>query len=300
MSHINNIDGVTAMDLTYFHTFRTVARRQSFTRAAEELGYAQSSVTTQIQKLEKSYGVQLFERHSKGLRLTTAGEELLRITVQMLDLYQQSKEKLTKQGGGTLHIGTIDSLAAYYLPPIIQQLRERYEELTIQLLPGMENEIVSKVKEGELDIGIILEREPSDPALHWTAIREERLIAVAAKGHPLAGLEPIMLRDLDGMEWIMAEDTCNYRMMLEKVLNKNNIAYQVGLELGNPEAIKRYVMSGTGIALLPQMAVEEEIRRGDLEALPFSHGDISLQLQWFVHPNKWISHALQAFIDSLR
>ncbi|WP_168118856.1 LysR family transcriptional regulator [Paenibacillus sp. HB172176] len=288
------------MDLTYFHTFRTVARRQSFTRAAEELGYAQSSVTTQIQKLEKSYGVQLFERHSKGLRLTTAGEELLRITVQMLDLYQQSKEKLTKQGGGTLHIGTIDSLAAYYLPPIIQQLRERYEELTIQLLPGMENEIVSKVKEGELDIGIILEREPSDPALHWTAIREERLIAVAAKGHPLAGLEPIMLRDLDGMEWIMAEDTCNYRMMLEKVLNKNNIAYQVGLELGNPEAIKRYVMSGTGIALLPQMAVEEEIRRGDLEALPFSHGDISLQLQWFVHPNKWISHALQAFIDSLR
>ncbi|MEI0740326.1 LysR family transcriptional regulator [Paenibacillus sp. JTLBN-2024] len=104
------------MDLTYLNTFREVALRQSFTRAAEELGYAQSSVTTQIQKLEKAYGVQLFERFGKGLRLTSAGEELLRFTVQMLDLHQQSKERLGRQSGGTLSIGTIDSLAAYFLP----------------------------------------------------------------------------------------------------------------------------------------------------------------------------------------
>lgn len=87
------------MDLTYFQTFREVAVRQSITRAAEALGYAQSSVTTQIQKLEKAYDVQLFERYGKGLRLTSAGEELLRIAVQMLDLYQESQEKLAKQAG---------------------------------------------------------------------------------------------------------------------------------------------------------------------------------------------------------
>lgn len=114
------------MDFIYLKTFRQVALRQSFTRAAEELGYAQSSVTTQIQKLEKEYNVKLFERHGKTLRLTSSGEELLKIAVQIIELYDQSKEKLAMQGGGTLSIGTIDSIASYFLPQVIQTIRESY------------------------------------------------------------------------------------------------------------------------------------------------------------------------------
>lgn len=80
------------MDLTYLRTFREVAKRQSFTRAAEELGYAQSSVTMQIQKIEKEYGVPLIERHGRQLRLTPPGEELLKLFVEILDLYDRSKK----------------------------------------------------------------------------------------------------------------------------------------------------------------------------------------------------------------
>lgn len=112
------------MDLTYMRTFREVAKRQSFTRAAEELGYAQSSVTMQIQKIEKEYGVPLIERHGRALRLTPPGEELLKLFVEILDLYDRSKETIAQQIGGTLTIGTIDSLAAFYLPPFLQQLRD--------------------------------------------------------------------------------------------------------------------------------------------------------------------------------
>jgi DNA-binding transcriptional LysR family regulator len=288
------------MDLVYFQTFREVALRQSFTRAAEELGYAQSSVTTQIQKLEKAYGVQLFERYSKGLRLTSAGEELLKIAVQMLDLYQQSKEKLTRQGGGTLSIGTIDSLASYYLPPLIQQIRYKYSDLIIRLQPDREDLIVNKVKEGELDIGLILESKPSDPTLKWLTIREEPLVLIANSEHPLSILDNVELGHLNGIEWIMAEDSCNYRIMLEKVLRSKGISYRVGLELGNPEAIKRCVMAGSGISLLPKMVAEEEIRRGELIVLPFAHPDIRLDLQLVIHPKKWISHALQEFIEILK
>jgi DNA-binding transcriptional LysR family regulator len=288
------------MDLVYFQTFREVALRQSFTRAAEELGYAQSSVTTQIQKLEKAYGVQLFERYSKGLRLTSAGEELLKIAVQMLDLYQQSKEKLTRQGGGTLSIGTIDSLASYYLPPLIQQIRYKYSDLIIRLQPDREDLIVNKVKEGELDIGLILESKPSDPTLKWLTIREEPLVLIANSEHPLSTLDKVELGHLNGIEWIMTEDSCNYRIMLEKVLRSKGISYRVGLELGNPEAIKRCVMAGSGISLLPKMVAEEEIRRGELIVLPFAHPDIRLDLQLVIHPKKWISHALQEFIEILK
>lgn len=288
------------MELIYLQTFREVAQRQSFTRAAEELGYAQSSVTTQIQKLEKVYGVELFERFGRGLRLTSAGEELLKMAVQMLNLYQESKEKLARQGGGTLSIGTIDSLASYYLPPYVQQLRRDYPELAIRLQPDREESILNKIREGEFDLGLILASTPSDPALEWLAIREESLVLIANPIHPLTALDNVELQHLVGWEWFMSEESCNYRIMLEKVLRANSIVYRVGLELGNPEAIKRCVMAGDGIALLPRMAAEEEIRRGKLAVLPFAHPEIRLELQLVKHPKKWISHALADFMIRLR
>lgn len=283
------------MDLTYLLTFREVALRQSFTRAAEELGYAQSSVTTQIQKLEKAYHVQLFERFGKSMRLTSAGEELLRITVQMLDLYQESKEKLSKQGGGTLSIGTIDSIASYFLPPFIQQIRKRYPDLHVRLQPDREDYILTKVKEGELDIGVILEIKPADSALTWLTLREEPLVLITKPEHPLTRMDEVRLEHLNDVEWIMPEESCNYRIMLEKLLKRNRISYGIGLELGNPEAIKRCVMSGPGISILPQMAAIDEIRRGELAMLPFVHPDFHLNLQLVMHPRKWISYALRDF-----
>lgn len=287
------------MDLTYLQTFREVAYRQSFTKAAGELGYAQSSVTTQIQKLEQVYCVKLFERYGKSLRLTSAGEELLKITVQMLDLYQQSKETLAVQGGGTLTIGTIDSLASYYLPTLLQHIRRKYPALTIRLLPDREASIVQKVKEGDIDIGLLLENEPSDPALQWKKIREEPLVLIANPHHPLLALDTISLDQLNEVEWIMTEDSCNYRIMLEKLLRAQGIPYRVGLELGNPEAIKRCLRSGSGISMLPRMAAEEEIERGELAVIPFTHPDIRLDLHMVVHPKKWISHSLREFIELL-
>lgn len=288
------------MELIYLQTFREVAVRKSFTKAADELGYAQSSVTTQIQKLEKEYGVKLFERYGRGLRLTKSGEELFKYAVQMLDLFQQSKEKLTKQGGGILSIGTIDSLAAYFLPSVLHRLRQEHEDLAIRLQTDREDSIVSKVREGEYDLGLILENKPEDTSLNWISIREEPLHLIAHPDHPLHRLPVIELEHLADYEWIMTEDTCNYRIMLEKVLRASGAPVRIGLELGNPEAIKRYIMSGTGISLLPRMVAEEEIKRGELAVLPFQHPDIRLDIQIVVHPKKWLSHSLQDMIEMLK
>ncbi|MCP1310197.1 LysR family transcriptional regulator [Paenibacillus tyrfis] len=289
------------MDLTYFQTFREVAKRQSFTRAAEELGYAQSSVTMQIQKLEREYGVSLFERHGRLLRLTPPGEVLLKLAVQMLDLYAQSKEIVGNQVGGTLTIGTIDSLAAYYLPPYLQQLRERFPELNIHIQAERESLIVSKVKEGEFDIGLLLDGKPVDPALRCETIREEPLVLTAPPGHPLTQLSGgVSVDHLNGVELIMSEESCNYRGMFENVLRAHNVSFLIRFELGNPEAIKQCVMNGLGVALLPQIVVEEEVRRGRLKVLPFVHPDIRFDLQLFVHPKKWMSQPLLAFIRLLK
>ncbi|MBP1961355.1 LysR family transcriptional regulator [Paenibacillus aceris] len=287
------------MDLTYFRTFREVARRKSFTKAAEELGYAQSSITMQIQKLEREYGVPLFERYGRQLRLTAPGESLLKLATQMLDLYDQSKEMIASQLTGTLTIGTINSLAAYYLPPFLQALKQLYPGLNIQLFPDSEASLMNKVREGDYDLGLLLDRFPADPHLTCTKIKEEPLVLVAPLAHPLTQLNHIKLTDFQQTEFIVTEESCIYRGMFEKLLKDHAIPLQIGFELGNLEAIKQCVMSGLGIALLPRIAVQSELEQHKLVALPFSHVDLSLNIQLILHPKKWISQPLQSFITLL-
>ncbi|WP_413232204.1 LysR family transcriptional regulator [Paenibacillus sp. BJ-4] len=298
---INIFDGVTSLDFIYLQTFREVAIRESFTRAAEVLGYAQSSVTTQIQKLEKAYQVKLFDRYSNNkIRLTSAGEELFKLAGQMLELFEQSKEKLAKQGGGSMTIGTMDSIASYFLPPYMQATRKEYPDLNIRLYTDREEMILHQVREGEADVGLILADDSSDPALQWITIREEPLVLIVHPNHPLIAKKRIRLGDLVDAEWIMPEHTCNYRQLLERVLRANGIAYRVGLELGNPEAIKRSIKTGEGISILPLMAALEEIEREELKVLPFEHAELKLEIQLVFHPKKWVSNALSFFMESLR
>jgi DNA-binding transcriptional LysR family regulator len=294
-------DGVARLDFIYLQTFREVAIRESFTRAAEVLGYAQSSVTTQIQKLEKTYQVKLFERYSNNkIRLTSAGEELFKLAGQMLELFEQSKEKLAKQGGGSMTIGTMDSIASYFLPPYMQATRKEYPDLNIRLHTDREEMILHQVREGEADVGLILADDSSNPALQWITIREEPLVLIVHPNHPLIAKERISLDDLVDAEWIMPEHTCNYRQLLERVLRANGITYRVCLELGNPEAIKRSIKTGEGISILPLMAALEEIEREELKVLPFEHAELKLEIQLVLHPKKWVSNALRFFMESMR
>ena len=287
------------MDLTYLRTFREVAKRQSFTRAAEELGYAQSSVTMQIQKIEKEYGVPLIERHGRQLRLTPPGEELLKLFVEILDLYDRSKETIAQQIGGTLTIGTIDSLAAFYLPPYLQQLRTKFPKLDIHLQTMQEANLLAKIKDGEVDIGLMLDRTTTDSLLERTIIRDEPLVLIAPINHPLAHMDTVTLQDLNNCELIVSEESCIYRSLFENLLKEHGIIFRIGFELSNLEAIKRCVMNGLGIALLPKIVAEEEIERGNLAELPFAHQEIHFDLQLLMHPKKWKSQPLQFLTQML-
>ncbi|WP_339320256.1 LysR family transcriptional regulator [Paenibacillus sp. FSL R10-2734] len=287
------------MDLTYLRTFREVAKRQSFTRAAEELGYAQSSVTMQIQKIEKEYGVPLIERHGRQLRLTPPGEELLKLFVEILDLYDRSKETIAQQIGGTLTIGTIDSLAAFYLPPYLQQLRTKFPKLDIHLQTMQEANLVAKIKDGEVDIGLMLDRTTTDSLLERTIVRDEPLVLIAPINHPLAQIDKVTLQDLNNCELIVSEESCIYRSLFENLLKEHGIIFRIGFELSNLEAIKRCVMNGLGIALLPKIVAEEEIERGNLAELSFVHPEIHFDLQLLMHPKKWKSQPLQFLTQML-
>ncbi|MBD2868203.1 LysR family transcriptional regulator [Paenibacillus arenilitoris] len=288
------------MELTYLQTFREIVKWGSYTRAAEQLGYAQSSVTTQIQRLEASYGAVLFERYGRTMRLTMAGEALLPYASEMLRLHAESKEVVSKQSAGALTIGTIETLAAFFLPPYLQAYRRDYPEMKVNLQPGNEPFIIEAVKEGTMDVGLILDPPLADPELHTVVVRKEELVIAAHPDHRLGGLAAAQVRDLAGESLILTEEGCTYRAMLLRALKEEGVEHQLSYEFGNLEAIKQCVVYGLGVALLPRIVVEEELRNGRLKAVPFSHPSCEFYTQLIYSRKKWMSAAFRDFIALMR
>ncbi|WP_090984026.1 LysR family transcriptional regulator [Paenibacillus sp. CF384] len=287
------------MELTYLKTFREVAKCGSYTRAAESLGYAQSSITSQIQKLEEAYGAVLLERFGRGMRLTMAGEALLQYANDIHRLHEESKEVVAKQAKGTLSIGTIETLAAFYLPPHLQAYRREFPEVNIVIQPANEPFIIEAVKEGELDVGIILDPPFTDPELHSSILREETLVMITSPNHRLNGQSEVHVEDLENESLILTEDGCTYRAMLLKVLKGNQVSFSLSYEFGNLEAIKQCVIYGLGIALVPRITVAEEIRKGQLIAIPFVHPDCKFYTQLIYSKKKWKSKAFNGLVELL-
>ncbi|HYF62797.1 MAG TPA: LysR family transcriptional regulator, partial [Herpetosiphonaceae bacterium] len=186
------------MDFIYLQTFCEVARWGTFTRTAEELGYAQSSVTTQIQRLEEQYGAVLFERYGRRMRLTQAGEALLPYARQILALQDEAKTQISQQQTGTITIGTIETLAAYYLPPVLEAFRASHPGIAIALRSGNEESIVQAIKAGECDLGLVLDHVAEQEKLVSVPLRKEALAIVARPGSIYGGRTEITPAELAG------------------------------------------------------------------------------------------------------
>ncbi|MED4586000.1 LysR family transcriptional regulator [Brevibacillus choshinensis] len=289
------------MDTRYLQTFREVAKCQSFTRAAEVLGYAQSSVTTQIQNLETEFGVTLFERWGRKIRLTHAGEALLGYSDQVLAILDEAKGNFSEQAqmAGTLSIGTVESLAAFYLPPFLQKFRKEQPRMRMQLHPGICHDLRQGVKEGKYDFAFVLDWMQDHPELTNMNLGEEKLVVVAAPDHPLTKKERVEAKDFSGESWIFTEAGCSYRSIMEAVLRDAEATIDMTLEFGSLEAIKQCVSYDLGIALVPYIAVAEEAKNGTLAILPFSHPEVRVYRQLIYHKKKWMSQALLYFLELL-
>ncbi|MGG1661695.1 LysR family transcriptional regulator [Brevibacillus sp. NRS-1366] len=289
------------MDTRYLQTFREVAKWHSFTRAAEILGYAQSSVTTQIQNLETEFGVTLFERWGRKIRLTQAGEVLLAYSEQLLAILEETKANLSEQAhlAGTLSIGTVESLAAFYLPPYLQKFRQEQPRMRISLHPGICHDLRQGVKDGRYDFAFVLDWLQDHPELTTINLGEQKLVVICAPTHPLAKKDKIEAYDFSGENWIFTESGCSYRSIMEAVLRDAGATIVSSFEFGSLEAIKQCVAYDLGIALVPYIAVAEEAKKGTLAILPFSHPDVRVYRQLVYHKKKWMPQALLRFLEIL-
>jgi DNA-binding transcriptional LysR family regulator len=290
------------VELRQLRTFQTVARLMNFNRAADTLNYAQSTVSAQIKLLEEELGVSLFDRLGKRIVITEAGQKLMRYAQKMIDI---ERETLTEISNSETLIGSISvrapqTVGTYLLPSVLQQFKSRYPRVGFDVSSCAFFSLGQELRSGIIDVAFLLAESISSSDLTAEIVRIEPLIFVSDPDHLFTKSAGITFRDLNGQSIFLPKHDCSYKMQFEELLTAENVSPSVVMEFNSIEAIKQCVIKGLGITLIPEIAVKSELAQNKLAKIPWLDGPLETGVLMIRHKDKWISPALQAFMDLCR
>ncbi len=280
------------MDIKNFKTFKKIVETGSFSRAAEQLGYAQSTVTFHIQSIESHYGQPLFNRMGGTIELTDFGQSLVGQVDALLGAYEAVEGASAKdmEPQGSLKIGTPESLLLYRLYDIIEQYKTMYPQVEIVISIDMCSVLRNKVLNGELDMSFLLQPEYQYAQLNTKLLKKEDMCFVAPPDYEGDDFLP------QGSQMVLyTEKECTYREVFQNYLQGQRFYPSNVLETGSVEVIKKYVQYGMGISYLPLYAVMEDARQGKLRTKTHQ-SPVEFYTQVIYHRSKWLSPAANAFL----
>lgn len=287
------------MEFRQLHAFCAVANTASFTHAANILGYAQSTVSTQIQLLEQELNTKLFDRLGKTVVLTSQGSCFLTYAKQILHLSLAAQEAVSGSitPTGSITIGAPESLCVLRLPILLQEYRKRCPNVKIALKTGTCSDFDYWLKSHLIDIAFFLQQETIHPELVTHTLFPEPMVLVAGADHPLIKKGTLTPQDLHNESLILSEIGCSYRIILENILALKRVYPASILDFSSVSAMKQCAISGLGITLLPKIAVTNELATGQLVDLNWNGPDFGISAQIAYHKDKWLSPALAAFFN---
>ncbi|PRY46506.1 LysR family transcriptional regulator [Umezawaea tangerina] len=240
------------MDTRLLRTFRVLARTGSFTATAAELHLVQSTVTTQIKSLEHDLGAKLVDRLPGGAELTEAGVRVLAGAHELLAAEQRLRDaaRSTPEVTGDVRLGAPESMCAYRLPRVVADLAGRWPGITVHLTPVGTPAALDGVRDGVLDVALVLEDEAPVTSLDSVAVGVERIDLVAAPGHPDEG------------RYFLLEEGCSYTDRFARGLSGAHPT-----RFGSIEAARSCVVAGLGLSVLPRVAVADQLAAGTLRSV---------------------------------
>ncbi len=290
------------MELRDLRTFAAVARLLSFHRAAAELNAAQSTVSARIAALETELGVRLFERLGRRVALTEAGERLVQYAAKLIDVEDEARAWVTGESRlrGMLTVRVPESLCAYRLPPVIAAFRRRHPEVALHLAACTLNGLEKDLRQGITDLAFVMADSVRGGDLNVEALGVEPLLLVASPHHPLATRGRVTARDLHGVTLALSSADCAYRAVMEDALAAEGVQPAAGLEFSSAAALRGCVASGTGITLLPEAAVRDDLRTGTLRALAWADQPFETAVLMVRHRGKWVPPYMDTFMALCR
>lgn len=286
------------MEIRHLATFLKIIETGSYTAAAAELGYTQSTITSHMQTLEQSVGGEVFTYFNRKLQLTALGKELIPLAEDLLATHDKIKNMQKTDGlRGTLRVAAPESLTISRLGPVIKRFSQHHPDVKLILTNGTCGENQEELLNGRVDVALMLFPAMAvEKCLHHV-LTEEKIVMVGAPDAP-EQFKDIQKKQSDHV-YITNEQGCSYRTMFEQHLTKQNLLSFQTMELWSIGAIKKMVMSGLGFAVLPYITVQEELENGSLKIIKQDEAFEPIYSHILIKKKKWVSPIAHAFMEAV-
>jgi DNA-binding transcriptional LysR family regulator len=264
-----------------FEVFEAVARRGSFTRAAEELFLTQPTISMQIKKLTNTVGLPLFEQIGKRIYLTEVGETLLSTCREIFESLNNFEMQVSEFKGlkqGKLRLAVVTT-AKYFAPRLLGSFCKLYPGVDVSLEVSNREGLLERIGKNCDDL-YILGQPPKKLDVVYEAFLDNHLVVLAANNHPLVGQRNISLARIAQEPFIMREPGSGTRMAVERLFDQYKLKFTTRMELGSSEAIKQTILGGLGISILSRHTLGQNAAMSQLTVLDVEH--FPIKRQWYV------------------
>lgn len=287
------------MELRILNTFLKVAQLQSFSKAADSLGYSQSAITVQVQQLENELGVRLFDRIGKNVTITHYGQSFIPYARDVISSATKAAHFAVDDHDltGTLRIGSIESIITTSFSEILPLFHQRCPHVTTTIYSGGTQELMEMLHHNELDLIYTLDEPGYDPQLIKLFEQPEEVVVMAGGQHPLSKSEHLALKDIINEDFILMPKTSNYRHLFDAELARQKLEVHPFLELDGTDMAIRLLESNPYLTVLPRYAAEAQVQSGRIVVLPVEDCHMEQYRQLVHHKDKVITPQIRAIAD---
>lgn len=290
------------MEFRNLYSFLRVAELGSFTKAAAELGYAQSTVTTQIKGLEAEMGFALFEHVGRRVTLTSYGQQLIPYVNEILQLEERISlihQTAPSEVVGTLRIGIVESILNSLLLANIKEYRARFPNVLIQIYPAVTKPLLEMLRKNEVDLIFAMGEQGSTAGFICAASHDERAVFVASPEHPMAQMECVSLADVLRQPLILTGEITLLRQELVKAAGGLGLEVQPVIETQSSNIILSLVRQNLGLSFLPEHMVRSAYLSGKVAVLPVIDYELPFQVHIYYHKNKYLTPQMTGLISQI-
>lgn len=279
------------MELRVLTTFLKVAQLQSFSKAAESLGYSQSAITVQVQQLENELGVRLFDRIGKNVTITHYGQEFIPYARDVITAATKAVTFAVEDRDltGTLRIGTIESILMASFQQILPEFHRRCPRVKTELFVAGTRELAEMLLHNELDLIYTLDDMEFDPQRVKLFEVPEDIVIIAGKKHPLASAETLQLRELVNEQFVLMPKSNSYRQLFDAELARQKLEVRPFLELDSTGMTMQLLEEQPYLSVLPRYTARHDAEAGKVVILPVADCHMEQRRQLVHHRDKVIT-----------
>lgn len=285
------------MTLRHYKIFVAVCDTMNMTAAAETLFMSQSAVSQAVAELEKHYGVRLFERLSRKLFLTRAGDRLLGYARHMLRMNAEIESDMTSlHRNGSLRVGASVTVGAHVLPEMVAEFKKKNPLTRVEVVEDNTANIETLLLRDQIDLGLV-EGDVSSADLLCRPFLKDELVLVCSPAHRFAALSEIAPEELENEEFIIREHGSGTRRTFETLMAEHRIAWKAAWTCNNTDTIKNAVAANLGVTVISGRAVAREAEAGLLCVRRVKGISFTRQFKIIRHKNKYVTEAMKRFTN---